>query len=477
MTLIRACLLSASLAAAGVAQAQTASSPSSPPSPPADDSSLTWKGITLYGIVDIGLQYQTHGAPLNDYSPYGTEPTIQKNSNGSITSLSDGNLSPSRVGLSGNEPLVGDWAGVFRVESVFNPTGGVLIDGPKSLTQNNGVALTAQNTNLDSSLAGQLFNGAAYVGFASPTYGSFTFGRQLTTLADGMLIYDPQGNAPAFSLLASGTYTGGGDTEDKRLDHTLKYAAHYDWLHLGALYQFSGSSGSFNTAIQAQLGADFAGFSVDGFYDKKYDAVSAAALSAKQVEGLAALCNPAVPPVTPNPNGATCFSSNNSLAGTISDNTVYTLAAKYAFETVKLYAGYEHINYANPSTPIEPGYVIPGGYTLAYTTLDAYNINKTLKVYWGGVKWSATPALDLTAAYYGYKQNSYATGADAGCSTNVSSKCSGSFDAFSVSADYRLSKRFDAYIGTFWSQVTDGPSEEFLNTSTLTTTVGLRFKF
>ena len=30
------------------------------------DESLTWHGITLYGVIDIGLQYQTHGAPLRD---------------------------------------------------------------------------------------------------------------------------------------------------------------------------------------------------------------------------------------------------------------------------------------------------------------------------------------------------------------------------------------------------------------------------
>src|SRR6266853_5293380 len=37
-----------------LAQAQSAA-----PAPKAD-SSLTWNGITLYGIVDVGVQYQTH---------------------------------------------------------------------------------------------------------------------------------------------------------------------------------------------------------------------------------------------------------------------------------------------------------------------------------------------------------------------------------------------------------------------------------
>ena len=65
MTPIRACLLAAaSLTAVGVAHAQTASSPAK-----TDDSSLTWKGITLYGVVDIGIQYDTHSAPFTPFRP------------------------------------------------------------------------------------------------------------------------------------------------------------------------------------------------------------------------------------------------------------------------------------------------------------------------------------------------------------------------------------------------------------------------
>src|ERR1700710_1325601 len=70
------------LSAAGLANAQSAAS--SAPKIPADDGSLTYKGITLYGIVDIGFQYQTHGAPISDYYPAGSAEIVQKNSNHSI---------------------------------------------------------------------------------------------------------------------------------------------------------------------------------------------------------------------------------------------------------------------------------------------------------------------------------------------------------------------------------------------------------
>jgi predicted porin len=242
----------AAIAGVSVAQAQTASSA------PAKSDSFTWNGITLYGIVDVGLSYETHGTPVNDYFPAGIENIIQKNSNGSITGVTPNNLSQSRIGLSGNEPIAGDWAGVFRVETYFNPQSGDISDALKSLTQNNGRALNVQTTNVDSSIAGQLF-GVAYAGFSSPTVGTFTFGRQLTTLADGISKYDPLYAANAFSLIGfSGTTAGGGVTEDRRLNEAVKYVGKYDWAHLGALYQFGGSRGSTDTAYQCSVGVEFA---------------------------------------------------------------------------------------------------------------------------------------------------------------------------------------------------------------------------
>jgi predicted porin len=462
------------LAAAGIAQAQTAATPAPAK---ADDSSLTWKGITLYGIIDIGLQYQTHGTPISDYFPAGTAEPLQKNSNGSVTAVTPSNLSQSRIGLTGNEPIpMGDWAAVFRLETFFNPQSGNISDALKSIALNNGRDIHYQTTNVDSSVAGQAFAGAAYAGFASPTIGSFTFGRHVTPLADGISKYDPMGASQAFSLIGfSGTYAGGGDTEDRRLDQSFKYTAKYNWLHLGALYQFSGASGSANTAVQAQIGGEFAGFSADAYYAKKYNAVASSPLSVAQVQDLAGRCNPAVPPNPPPANGAQCFSLSNSVAGTVSDNTTYALLAMYSFPTVKLYASYEHIQFTDPNTPYDPGQIIIGGYVLAVTNNTAYKFNdKTLNVIWGGVKWTPIPQLDLVAAYYGYNQNSYGK---TPCSDRSAGTCSGKYQVGSVLVNYRLTKRFDVYLGGMYSTASDGPSSGFLNTNTLATTAGLRFKF
>jgi predicted porin len=474
MTSIRACLLTASLAAAGVAQAQTA--PSTPaPATKADDSSLTWKGITLYGIVDIGVQYDSHSAPFSDYFPAVSDALVQKNGYDSPLGIAGNNLSQSRIGISGNEPLVGDWAGVFRFETFFNPWSGDLSDACKSLVLNNGKALGAQTTGVDSSICGQLFAGAAYAGFSSPTYGSFTFGRHVTLLADGIAKYDPMGAAQAFSLIGySGTTAGGGDTEDRRLDQSLKYYAKYGWLHVGALYQFGSTGGSINTGYQFMIGGEYAGLSIDGYYFKKYDAISVSALSAAQVTTLQTGTCTAAAPATPQ-----CWPVSNSLSATVSDNQTYAAMGSYAIpsSTWKVFGGYEKISFTNPVNPQPAGTLTIGGYILAFTNNAAYINEKTLQVFWAGFKLGLTPDFDLLAAYYGYKQNAFATGASAGCSTKANAGCSGTEDVMSLVLDYRLSKRFDVYAGTMYSGVQNGLANGYLFTTNIATTAGLRFKF
>jgi len=105
--------------------------------------------------------------------------------------------------------------------------------------------------------------------------------------------------------------------------------------------------------------------------------------------------------------------------------------AAYTVGTVRLSGGYEHIAFNNPDTPLARGSLTIGGYVLAFTNNTAFNNQKILQVFWAGAKIGLSPSLDLLAAYYGYKQNSFATGAHAGCSDNSSGGCSGTENSFS----------------------------------------------
>jgi predicted porin len=460
-----ACLLGALFCLADFAQAQTTTAPANPTqpgAPPPTSTGLTWQGITLYGIVDIGLQYDTHAAPFSDYFMAGSADIVQKNSRRSVSGATSNNLTQSRIGLQGTEPLTGDWSGLFKAEAFFNPTSGDLSDAAKSLAQNNGRALADQTTNLDSSVAGQAFQ-QLYAGLSSPTYGSLTFGRQNTVLADGILKYDPNAASQAFSLIGlSGTAAGGGDTQDRRMDSSLKYGVKYQNVRLGALYKFSNSATSANSAVEASLGGDYAGFSADAYYVKVKSAIALAPLSAAQVTDLPALG----------------FSSSNSLAATISDNTTFGLMAMYSFAPLKFYAGYENIKFANPETPLAAGFNV-AAYTLAFVNNNAYAHEKILQVYWAGAKYQVDANLDLTVAYYGYHQSNYATTvATAGCTTSVSATCSGELRDFSFDAVYKLSKRFDAFAGVMYSGVVNGLANGYIySKNNLNPTIGVRFTF
>ena len=426
------------------------------------EESLTWKGITLYGVVDIGVQYDTHMAPFTPFRPAASGNIVRQNSRGSVVGVTPSNMGQSRVGLQGIEPLSDEWSGVFQVETFFNPQSGELADSLKSLAVNNGLPLSKQSVGVDGSSAGQAFQ-TSWVGLKSPRFGTLTFGRQVTLLLDGIIKYDPNYNASAFGLLgASNTYSGGGSQESNRLDSTAKCLVNFgDLLHLGALYKFNGSTGSANTAFQANLGVQSAHASVDAYYSKVASAITATSLTTAQVAKLPALG----------------YSVADSLAATISDNTAYALMGRYKFERLKFFAGYEYIKYQNPKTPLQAGFINIGGYVLAFVSNAAYDNSKMVQVYWTGLRYAVIPKLELTAAYYGVHQNAYGSGTQVGCSSDAHSTCSGGLEAFSVDADYRFNLHFDAYVGAMYSGVHDSMASGYLSTTNINPTIGVRYKF
>jgi len=430
------------------------------PGVPADDS-LSLYGITLYGVIDIGLQYDTHSAPFTPYRPAASGNIVRQNSRQSVLGLTPSNMGQSRVGLQGIEPLNEEWSATFQIETFFNPQSGQLADSVRSLIANNGKALTEQSVAVDGSSAGQAFQ-TAFVGLKSNHFGTLTFGRQVTLLSEGTIKYDPNYLATAFGLLgASNTYSGGGSNEDNRLNSAAQYILSLDdQVHAAALYKFNGSDGSGRTAVQANVGGSLAGASIDAYYSKVKSSITASALSAVQVATL--------------PRGDAV---SNSLAATVSDNTAYALMGLYRRDPLKFFAGYEYIKYTDPKDPLDPGFIGLGGHVLAFLNNKAYTEPKIVQVYWTGVRYAVLPHLQLTAAYYGVHQSAYGSAAMAGCSSNAHSVCRGDLEALSFDADYRFNVHFDAYLGAMYSGVHDGLASGYLATTNINPTVGFRYKF
>jgi predicted porin len=426
------------------------------------EDSLTWNGVTLYGVVDLGVQFDTHSAPFTPYRPAASGNIVRSNDYQSAIGITPSNMGQSRVGLHGLEPLTDDLSAEFQIETFFNPQSGEIANSLKSLAMNNGRSATTQRIGVDGSSAGQAFQ-TAFVGLKSKTFGTLLFGRQTTLLNEGTIKYDPNYNSSAFGLLgASNTYSGGGTSGENRLDSVLKYfVSVYDLAHASLLYKFNESNGAENTTVQANVGGQYAGLSVDAYYSKENDAIVGSALTTAQVAKLPTLG----------------YSVSDSLAGTVSDNTTYSLMALYSFNPFKVFAGYMRIKYANPAHPLSVGYSDIGGYILAVVTNNAYNKQKTNNVYWTGVRYTVIPQLDLVGAYYGYNQNAYGTGTAAFCNTSAHSTCSGNLVAFSFDADYHFNAHFDAYLGAMYSGVHDGVASGYFYSTNINPTIGVRYKF
>jgi predicted porin len=426
-----------------------------------EDDSLTWKGITLYGVIDAGIQYDTHSAPFTPYRPAASGNIVRSNDYESPVGVTPSNMGQSRVGLQGTEHLIGDWSAVFQVESFFNPQSGQIADALKSLAENNGKAVNKQNIGVDGSSAGQAFQ-TSFVGVQSTQFGALTFGRQVTLLSEGAIQYDPNFLSTAFGVLgASNTYAGGGSSETNRLDDTVKYLVKYEDVHFGAMYKFNDSSGSASTIYQADIGGSYGGASLDAYYSKINDSVTGSSLTATQVGELPALG----------------YSVSNALAATIADVTTYSLMGSYTLDPVRFFAGYMHTKYADPNTPLSAGYTDIGGYVLAFVTNNAYLDPKKLNIYWTGLRYTVIPGLDLTAAYYGVYQNAYGTKTLADCVTTAHSQCSGNLQGVSFDADYRFNVHFDAYVGAMYSAVHDGMASGYLYSTDINPTIGVRYKF
>jgi predicted porin len=108
--------------------------------------------VTLYGILDAGVEYVTHAA---------------KQGSGNLWRLNTGNRINSRWGFTGKEDLGAGLRSIFTLESGFATNNGTLQQG------------------------GRLFGRQAFVGLESDTFGAVMAGRQMTPMYRFFLALDP----------------------------------------------------------------------------------------------------------------------------------------------------------------------------------------------------------------------------------------------------------------------------------------------
>jgi predicted porin len=451
------------------------------------DNGICWHGVCLYGNFDMGLSYVQHGNPFNAMAGGPQNYVVEKASNGSQFGVGANQLSTSFIGLKGKQEIADNLYAVFNLQTLFNPASGMNANGVGAIAQNNGLGAVPTLGNLansygDSSKAGQMFNNAAYFGISSPVYGTFTMGRQSALSSDLVVNFDPLSGSNAWSAITfEGATGGGGVTEDRIYDNSYEYRLNVGPVRLAAEVQLqNGGNSATGNAYEGDVGFDYMGLSMDFLGGKITDALSVGTtLSSAQQNlltsnqaGLVAGPGYAIP----------C--SLGCVSGVVSDNTVFALAGRYTIGPYKIFGGYEHLQFANPNNPLQPGAFAAGGYNVGFVNNNNYFTDRNQHIFWAGLKYSITPTLDITGAYYGIRQEYFTVGSGvaatgfsnvpgagvasatqaANCAINSASSpgCAGALDMFSLVLDWRFARQVDLFAGISYSQKTGGLANGFV---------------
>lgn len=440
--------------------------------------SLSLGGITLYGTIDVGYAYQSHGVPLSSQYLGGLEYqafTTTRNFAGAQSTLAESGLEQSKIGIRIQQPIFGDASLVGRAETGFNPLSGQLTDACGAIATNSGVPQGSQTANADSSRCGQPFNSVLYGGISSTQYGTLTIGRHNSLELDALALYDPQTLSYAFSFLGySGFNAGAGSTEAGRWDNAIKYAYTNGPFRISGMYSDGGQdTGILHRAFGFDAGTTWQGLSVDFVYENENGAVNLRS----------SFDNAASPLPTPG------------LAAYISNDTSYNVLAKYTWDLaakdkLTAYAGYSRIRkgYGEYRTGAEAEGNYPIAVGIYIISPAEYNME------WVGARYAMHSNWNFSGAFYHVNQNSWTIGVGntstpgatpIGCS-GAGLLCAGDFYEASGVADYVINKHYDLYGGVNWSKVTDGLANGFQGTTAdgttgsetqVTVMLGFRLKF
>jgi predicted porin len=428
-------------------------------------------GVRFYGTIDVGGGYQTNGAPYDKLYGPGVTYFPSKANNGGKWLLSQSALSSTNVGVQIKESLGGGWSFVGQLETAFNPFSLQLNNGVGSVHENVGIPYSAQTSSGDSSMNGEFYNSKGFAGISNDTWGTLTFGRQTTLMTDAIGAYDPMGGSYAFSLIGYfGAAGGGGNTENARSTTALKYRVTY---------------GDYRLSLFGQVGGYDEGNAAQGAF---YGGVGADYHIGPGVLSLDAMGGYTKGSVNEALSGSASVNPNTipALSLTISDNTNAMVVAKYTLDRLKLYAGYEWMQFANPTDPVFGAFTDSAGYivTPGATTNTTYNNDKVLQVVWAGARYSITDSVDVVGAYYHYDQNNFASGSAAtslttGCSisSGYQTSCAGTQDVASFLVDWKFAPKWDTYIGTMYTKLNGGLDSGLQVNNNWATTAGLRFRW
>jgi predicted porin len=388
--------------------------------------------LSLYGILDAGVVQMTNAGNISPNFVTGANPTGSNAKYGTVRGMMNGGESQSRWGIKGSEDLGDGNKAFFQLESAFSLDSGN--SATSGLSGSNGVSGAAvtptRNMVADTSLNGQLFNRNAFIGLSNTDLGAVSFGRQnslqlevITAIGGG---YDPV-NAQMFSPINfSGSYGGGGATDNARVDSAIKYANKFGNINVNALYGMGGMAAASTARSNAQLNV---GYEADAF------GIQAAAQQAKDTTSISAGTTGA---------GATLLAGGPGTVNAQFVNlTSYMLTGRFnATEALALKAGYERIQISAPSNYLaDQSLQTIYSYTIA-TSSQFLGAQRNLNVYWVGGNYQFTPKTKLSVGYYDVETPQ---GTGTGASATGVTTITGSDKYLSAMVEYNLSKMTNVY--------------------------------
>lgn len=396
--------------------------------------------VVVYGILDAGVVQMTNAGNISPAFVTGANPTGGNQAHGgTVTGMMNGGESQTRLGFKGSEDLGDGDKAFFQLETAFSLANGTLgtsnlagggINSTGGLASVNGYN---QAMNADTSINGQLFNRNAFAGVSNVDLGAISFGRQNSLQLDIIGAvgggYDPV-NAQMFSPINfSGSYGGGGATDNSRVDNAVKYANKFGNVNVNAMYGFGGVTGYATARSNTQFNVG---------YETSEFGIQLAYQNAKDTTGIGA------------------FSTPGAVSVTYEDLTSYMIAARYQVaEPLTLKAGFERMMIATP-TDYSADKLMTQIFTYTIGSQNAFNGNKDLYVSWIGANWQVSPAMKASIGYYNvyvpFFTGSAGTYGNAGAST-----ASGADKYASAMVEYNLSKRTNLYVAYMNDTKSGGP--------------------
>jgi predicted porin len=131
------------------------------------------------------------------------------------------------------------------------------------------------------------------------------------------------------------------------------------------------------------------------------------------------------------------------------------------------------------------GATAQGGYLLSGVEDKNLDSPKIVQILWPGVRYAFDGKTDITLSYYHQWQNNFRVPSTCSPAAGFRSSCAGTLNEVSLYTDHHFTKRFDAYAGVAYSNVTGGlaiaiphgPGVPYYHDDNLAPTLGARFTF